>query len=61
MIAVVAAIVLLGVIGFAEETAESAGGEIHVHADGSEHVHEETAEPEAPPEHDDSTHEHNDD
>jgi mono/diheme cytochrome c family protein len=44
-----------------DETTESAGGEIHVHPDGSEHLHEVTAEPEAPPEHDDSTHEHNDD
>ena len=44
-----------------DETAESAGGEIHVHPDGSEHLHEVTAEPEAPAEQDHSTHEHNDD
>ena len=42
-----------------DETEESSGGEIHIHADGAEHVHEEAAEPEEPPEHDDSTHEHN--
>ncbi len=40
---------------------ESTGAAIHLHEDGTEHVHEEAAEPEAPPEHDHSTHEHNDD
>jgi mono/diheme cytochrome c family protein len=41
-----------------DETEESSGGEIHIHADGSEHVHEEAAQPEEPPEDDHSTHEH---
>ena len=43
-----------------EDTEESTGAYIHVHEDGTEHVHEATAEPEAPPEHDHSTHEHDD-
>jgi len=42
-----------------EESEESSEPEIHVHADGSEHVHEAAAEPEAPAEDDHSTHEHN--
>ena len=41
------------------EADEASGGEMHVHPDGSEHVHDAPAEPELPPEHDDSTHEHN--
>lgn len=39
----------------------STGAEIHSHEDGTEHVHEQAAEPEVPAEHDHSTHEHNDD
>lgn len=39
----------------------STGAEIHGHEDGTEHVHEQAAEPEVPAEHDHSTHEHNDD
>lgn len=42
----------------AEEAGESSGGEVHIHEDGSEHLHEKPAEPE-PEEHDHSTHEHN--
>ena len=44
-----------------EDDGASTGAAIHLHEDGTEHVHEEAAEPEAPPEHDHSTHEHNDD
>jgi mono/diheme cytochrome c family protein len=43
-----------------EDDAGSTATEIHVHEDGSEHVHEEAAEPEPPVEHDHSTHEHDD-
>ena len=42
-----------------DETEESSGGEIHIHEDGSEHVHDAAAEPEAPAEDDHSNHEHN--
>lgn len=38
---------------------QSAGGTVHVHADGSEHVHEQPAQPEAAAEDDQSAHEHN--
>ncbi len=41
-----------------EDADASPVGEVHIHEDGSEHGHEEQAEPE-PPEHDQSTHEHN--
>lgn len=41
-----------------DESEESSGGIVHVHADGSEHVHEQATEPEAPAEDDHSTHEH---
>ena len=44
-----------------EDDGASTGAAIHLHEDGTEHVHEEAAAPEAPPEHDHSTHEHNDD
>jgi hypothetical protein len=44
-----------------DESEQSSGSETHVHPDGTEHVHEAAAEPEVPPEHDHSTHEHNDD
>lgn len=40
------------------QSEESSGGVVHVHADGSEHVHEAPAEPEQP-EQDHGTHEHN--
>jgi mono/diheme cytochrome c family protein len=42
-----------------EEDGASTSTEIHIHADGAEHVHEEAAEPELPAEDDHSTHEHN--
>jgi mono/diheme cytochrome c family protein len=42
-----------------DESEEPSGGEIHIHADGSEHVHEAAVEPEAPAEDDHSSHEHN--
>ncbi len=35
-----------------EESEESSGGVVHVHADGAEHVHEQTAETQATDEHD---------
>ena len=38
---------------------ESTNAEVHVHEDGTEHIHEENAEPEPPAVHDPSTHEHN--
>jgi len=46
-----------------DEAAEPASGEIHVHPDRSEHLHEVAAEPEPEPEpkHDHSAHEHGDD
>ncbi len=42
-----------------DESEEASGSETNVHPDGTEHVNEEAAEPEAPTEHDHSTHEHN--
>ena len=42
-----------------EDVEESTGTEVDVHEDGTEHIHEETAEPEPPAAHDHSTHEHN--
>ena len=41
-----------------EESEESSDSEVHVHADGSEHVHEATAEIEEPAADDHGTHEH---
>ena len=41
-----------------EESEESSVSEVHVHADGSEHVHEAAAEIEEPAADDNSTHEH---
>lgn len=42
-----------------EDDEESTGPEVHVHEDGTEHIHEAAAEPESPVAHDSSTHEHN--
>lgn len=42
-----------------KETNQSSGGTVHVHADGSEHVHETPAEAEQAQEHDHDAHEHN--
>lgn len=42
------------------ESEESSGSNVHVHDDGSEHVHEPSAEPEPASQHDETPHEHND-
>ena len=42
------------------ETEESPGSNVHVHDDGSEHVHEQPVQTEPASDHDDTPHEHND-